>query len=89
MLGQAHVIYKFAGIRTTIYLGEGHTFLYGDSFYKAGFYSRFDVFVIPFKSPNIISRINFAIHFVEGTIDYSQQILISMTLGGNRPLKSF
>jgi len=88
-LGQAQAIYRFAGIRTTLYLGEGHTFLYGDSFYKAGSYARIDLFVIPFHSPRITGKINWAIHLVEGpkgywTIDNSQQVLVTILLDGDK-----
>jgi hypothetical protein len=82
-LGQAQAVYRFAGIRTTLYLGEGHTFLYGDAFYKAASYARIDLFVIPFRSPRIKSRINWAIHLVDGHVDYSQQVLITFILDGN------
>jgi hypothetical protein len=83
-LGQAHAVYRFAGIRTTLYFGEGHTFLYGDSFYKATSYARIDLFIIPFRSPRVTSKINWGIHLVNGTIDNSQQVQVIVFLDSNK-----
>ena len=85
ILARADLMYRIAGIRTTIHAGKGHTFLYGDSFYRADFYTRIDMFLQFFNSENINARVNFALHMVKGTLDTSQQVLVSFDLDGKRP----
>lgn len=77
-------LYKGLGLNGLYYRGEGHTFLYGDPFYKLKQYGRLDFFYMPFHNRNVKLKIDFAIHFAGGQMDYSQQILVSMTLDGSR-----
>jgi hypothetical protein len=85
MIARADLMYRIAGIRTTIHAGKGHTFLYGDSFYRADFYTRIDMFLQLFNSDNVHARVNFSLHMVKGTLDTSQQVLVSFNLDGKRP----
>jgi len=85
-IGQANVSYKGVGLRGTYYRGQGHEFLYGDSFYKAKNYGRMDISWQPFNKSNISAKIVFCIHFIEHSIDYSQQVLVSINIGGSRPI---
>ncbi|MBL7112868.1 MAG: hypothetical protein ISS19_13105 [Bacteroidales bacterium] len=76
----AMVSWHGVGLYGTVYQGEGHTFLYGDAFYKAKQYGRLDMFWAPFKSEKVQGKIVFSLHFVEGITDTSQQILVSIRL---------
>ncbi|KPK82779.1 MAG: hypothetical protein AMS27_14040 [Bacteroides sp. SM23_62_1] len=78
--------YRGIGLQGTYYRGQGHEFLYGDSFYKARGYGRLDLFWQPFKKHNIRGKIEFSVHFIEQTIDYSQQILVSIDIGNTKSL---
>jgi len=84
MIARAEMMYRFAGIRTSIHAGNGHTFLYGDSFYRADFYTRIDMYLQFFNTENVRARINFALHMIKGTLDTSQQVLISFDLDGKQ-----
>ncbi|MEN8228573.1 MAG: hypothetical protein ABFS38_10505 [Bacteroidota bacterium] len=79
-VGQFAAFYRWVGINGLYYRGEGHTFLYGDPFYKLEQYGRLDLFYMPFHNENVSLKINFVLHFAESQVDYSQQILVSMAL---------
>jgi hypothetical protein len=85
-IGQTNLSYKSLGLRGTYYRGQGHEFLYGDSFYKAQSYGRMDISWQPFRKNNVSAKIVFCIHFIEHSIDYSQQVLVSINIGGSRPI---
>jgi hypothetical protein len=87
-IGQAKAGYKGLGICGTYYRGQGHEFLYGDSFYKAKSYGRIDFFWLPFRHKNVFTKIAFCIHFIEHSVDFSQQIIVSINLDGRRPIRS-
>ncbi len=88
-LVQGMAFLRGIGLQGTFYAGEGHQFLYGDSFYKAKSYGRLDLFYHPFNLKNVSGKLKLSIHFIEGTVDYSQQVLIYIKIGGSRPLKTF
>ncbi len=77
ILGQLDLEYRSFGLSGLLYRGEGHTFFYGDPFYKLRQYGRLDLYFIPFRNKNVDLKIDFAIHFAGGQVDYSQQILVS------------
>ena len=79
------VMWKGLGLEGLYYTGDGHTFLYGDPFYRLPQYGRLDIFWAPFRRGAVHGKINFIMHFAEGQIDYSQQILLSIDLDGTRP----
>jgi len=81
------VMWKGLGLEGLYYWGEGYTFLYGDPFYRLKKYGRMDIFWEPFRSGPVRGKINFILHFAEGQINYSQQILVSIDLDGSRPGK--
>lgn len=85
----AHILmsYRGVGLCGTYYRGQGHEFLYGDSFYKASEYGRIDLFWQPFKKKNISAKLIFSFHFIEQTVDYSQQILVSIDIGRIKPVR--
>lgn len=84
-VGQFSALYKWFGIDGLLYQGKGHTFLYGDPFYRLEQYGRVDFYYMPFHNKHVNLKINFVLHFAKGQIDYSQQILVSMNLDGFRP----
>jgi len=79
------VMWKGLGLEGLYYRGEGHTFLYGDPFYRLKQYGRLNVFWAPFRSGAVRGKINVAFHFANGQVDYSPQILLSIDLDGIRP----
>ena len=87
LLTQLLLSYRGIGLQGTYYRGQGHEFLYGDSFYKATEYGRIDFFWQPFRKKNICGKIVFSVHFIEQTIDYSQQILVSIDIGQVKPIR--
>lgn len=86
-IGQFTAFYRWIGITGQYYQGQGHTFLYGDPFYRLDQYGRLDIFYMPFHGRNLSLKINFVLHFAENQVDYSQQILVSMALNGTRPFR--
>jgi len=79
-MARGMVMWKGLGLEGLYYAGEGGTFLYGDPFYRLKRYGRLDIFWEPFRSGPVRGKINFILHFAEGQIDYSQQILVSIDL---------
>lgn len=86
-LGKFTLMHRGWGLAGTWYKGQGHTFLYGDAFYRLRDYGRLDIFYAPFRSGPVRMKFDFALHFANGELDTSQQILISMVLGGSRPFR--
>lgn len=78
------VMWKGLGIEGLYYRGDGHTFLYGDPFYKLQKYGRMDIFWEPFRSGPVHGKLNMIFHFSERQIDYSQQILLTIDLNSRR-----
>ncbi|RPI46081.1 MAG: hypothetical protein EHM46_01005 [Bacteroidetes bacterium] len=76
-IGQLDLNYGFIGLKGLYYRGDGHTFFYGDPFYRLGNYGRLDLYYMPFRKENVSLKIGIALHFAEGELDYSQQILLS------------
>jgi hypothetical protein len=69
-----HTIFGMKGV---YYIGTPIVFAYGDPFYRSGNYGRVDLFVDPFRKPNIESKIGWSFHMVPGEgIHHSQQLLI-------------
>jgi len=87
-ISQFSAFYRWVGINGLYYRGQGHTFLYGDPFYRLDQYGRVDIFYMPFRTKNVSLKINFVLHFAENQLDYSQQIILSMNLNGSRPFKN-
>ena len=79
-LGQLGLGYRSFGLSALYYRGEGHTFFYGDPFYRLKNYGRLDLYFIPFRNEHVNLKIDFAIHFAGGELDYSQQILLSVSV---------
>jgi hypothetical protein len=84
-LGQASMVYKFAGLSASVYAGEGQTLLYGDPFYRLPGYTRLDLFVLPFRTGPVHLKLGLGLHFAEGQVDYSQQFWLTFDLGGTIP----
>lgn len=79
-LGQVSARYRSIGMDVLYYRGEGHTFFYGDPFYKLNTYGRLDLYVMPLRKENISLKINFVMHLAKGQLDYSQQLLMSIAI---------
>jgi len=80
-LSQLDARYRIVGIKGTCYLGEAPHLSYGDWLYRSGNYGRIDLFIDPFKSPRISSKIGFSMHMISGEgLQWSQQALISVML---------
>lgn len=85
-ISQANLCYKGLGLMGTYYRGQGHEFLYGDSFYRAKEYGRLDLYWQPFKKSYLTGKIVFSLHFIEHSLDTSQQLLVSLNFGGSRQI---
>jgi hypothetical protein len=80
-VGELNLVYRWAGLDVFFYRGEGHTFVFGDPFYRLEQYGRLDIYVMPFRMKQVKLRFDVGMHFAEGQIDYSQQILLTMQIG--------
>jgi hypothetical protein len=78
------VMWRGLGLEALYYRGEGHTFLYGDPFYRLKEYGRLDVFWAPFRTGSVSGKLDMGFHFARGQLDYSQQILVRIDLDGLR-----
>jgi hypothetical protein len=86
LITQANICYRGIGVMGVYYNGQGHEFLYGDSFYRAREYGRLDFYWQPFKKSSVKGKVVFSLHFVERTLDTSQQVLVSINIGGKKPV---
>lgn len=85
-LAQANICYRGIGINGVYYRGQGHDFLFGDSFYRSKEYGRMDLYWQLFKKSNIRGKIVFSLHFIEHTLDTSQKLIISLNFGRSRQI---
>ncbi len=76
LLGQFEARYKSFGLSGLYYFGQGHTFFYGDPFYRLNRYGRLDIFLMPLRTDHVNLKVNFILHFARGQLDYSQQLLL-------------
>lgn len=79
--------YRWLGIHGLYYGGKGHTFLYGDPFYRLKQYGRVDLFYAPFEKGAVQLKFVVGFHFTADQVDYSQQILLSMNLNGSKLIR--
>jgi len=77
-IGQLEARYGWAGFSALYYRGQGHYFEYGDPFYRLKEYTRLDIFVVPFRSSRIQIKADVGLHFANGQLDFSQQVLVSL-----------
>jgi hypothetical protein len=68
------------GISGSYYRGEGHTFFYGDPFYKLKEYGRLDLHLLSKTDNKLKLDVNFSLHLSKGQLDYSQQLLLYVVL---------
>lgn len=68
----ASLQYNLVTLEATYYSGQGHEIMFGDNFYKASSYARFDGNINLFNSKSTEGKIQFSVHSVEGEINYSQ-----------------
>lgn len=77
ILSDINFRYSVFGLEGVYYFGTSINFEYGDPFYRSGNYGRIDMYVDPFKNPNIDSKIGWNLHFLPGEgVFHSQQVLI-------------
>lgn len=81
-LSEIYAEYKYIGLRSTTYFGEGQTQMVGDGLYSAKFYSRLDFILKLFVKSRVYSRVEFSLHFLPEVVDVSQQFIISVALDG-------
>jgi hypothetical protein len=72
--------YKYFKLDGLIYLGEEQNMFYGDKFYRAGNYSRWDLSLNLFNKKNVNGEIVYTIHIVDNVIDHAQAIRIWFNL---------
>ncbi|MBK8809011.1 MAG: hypothetical protein IPO21_21235 [Bacteroidales bacterium] len=80
LLSECSVFYKRIGCQVSYYYGEAPSIAFGDPIYSSKNYLRTNIVWIPFKHRFVHSKVVFGIHLVNGDIDYSQQILVSVNL---------
>ena len=81
--------YKNIGVNGTFYLGNGNILIYGDRFYRSDSYQRLDLYYKLGKSERIYGIVQFSAHFIPGTIDYSQLLLLRISLEGKKQLSQY
>lgn len=79
--------YKMFGIRNTTYFGDGQVNCVGDKMYTAPFYNRTDFIWDIFRKGPVKGEVEFSLHFLPETLDFSQKFTIYLDIGGRRALK--
>lgn len=82
-----HLKYKLVSLDALYYSGDGHNLVYGDNFYKASSYVRFDGNLHLFSGTRFNGLVQFSMHLIEGEVNYSQ--LLKITLNLDQPIYTF
>jgi len=70
--------------RITHYLGKGLSLAYGDPFYKAGNYLRFDAEANFIQHKNVNLQLKFSFHVTDDGLDSSQMLKLVFNLSGTK-----
>jgi hypothetical protein len=87
-LSEIIIQYRGIGIHTILSYGQGQVQLLGEGIYKAAFYDRSDFYWCFFRDQNLKGRAEFSVHFVPGSVNFSQRLVVTMVIGGPKPLRS-
>lgn len=85
---EINLLYKFVGIKSTFYFGQGQIQMVGDGLYQASFYNRTDMYLKFFKRGRVNGKVQFSLHFIEHVLDVSQSFTIYADLSGRKPVHS-
>lgn len=66
------------GLDLTYYIGDAPSLEYGDKIYTSKNYLRTDFVWMPFRSEFVRSKVDFGVHYVDGEIDYSYQVFVTV-----------
>lgn len=77
---ETSLAYKRFVLNGLAYLGEKQNMFYGDKFYRAGKYSRWDLAINIFNKKNIKGEIVYTLHIVDKTVDHAQAFRIWIDL---------
>ena len=80
IIAKTTLTYNIFGLEAIHFQGDGHEVVYGDRFYQADKYTRLNFFFFPIFSEKITGRFMFSLHFIQGSIDHSESLLINMSL---------
>lgn len=78
--------YKKFGVKNTLYVGDGQVNLVGDKMYTAPFYNRTDLTWNIFGAGRVEAEVEFSLHFLPETTDFSQKFTIYIDINGRRKL---
>ncbi len=79
--------YKMFSIRNTLYLGDGQVNCVGDKMYTAPFYDRTDFIWNLFRKGPAKGVVEFSLHFLPETLDFSQKFTIYIDINGHKSIK--
>ncbi len=77
---EGNISYNRFMLSGLLYLGEKQNMFYGDKFYTAGNYSRWDLTINLWNKKNIKGEIVYTLHVVDSTIDHAQAIRVWIDL---------
>lgn len=81
-LTDLNIIYKGFGLHGVYYRGDGQVIAYGDGFYKSGNYGRLDLSFQKTLLDKIAGKLEFAMHFLPGNLDFSYTVHLRASLDG-------
>ncbi len=87
LLAEFYAKYRRFGLRNTYYHGKAQDLMWGDLFYTADKYNRLDLFVIPVISNFVDNHVQFSMHFIDGEVNFSQQIIFIIALNESRKVR--
>ncbi len=85
-ISELYAEYKGFGIRSMLYLGEGHDIMLGDRMYQAKKYNRTDLIYKVLKKGRVSGNVEFSTHFVPGAVDFTQQFAVYIDISGNKQI---
>lgn len=85
-ISEVYAKYKRFGIKNTTYFGDGQVNLVGDQMYTAPFYNRTDFIWNIFQKGPVKGFVEFSLHLLPGTTDYSQKFAIYLDISGRKKI---
>lgn len=86
-IARIYLKYKLLSINASLYQGQSHDLMFGDPFYLANTYARINCNLHLFETNFLTGLVQLSFHSIEGEINYSQLLRITMDI--DRPIYNF
>ncbi len=85
---EAIIGYRGLSVHGTFYKGDAQMLIYGDHLFSSGSYQRLDLSYRFKRQKRVSGYIRFSAHFIPHDIEYSQKLVVYVSLEGSRELRN-